>query len=91
MPTRLRLSCRALLIVVLVRRNFYSALCLAIVHSTQFRSTCTLTEFSPSTGCSWAQASHQLNPALGQVRVQGEGHMAIRVFGYGYGLGCGLC
>ena len=40
--TRLRLSCRALLIIVLARPNFYSALCLAIV---QFSSPFTLTEF----------------------------------------------
>ena len=31
MPTRLRLSCRALLIIVSVRPNLYSALCLATV------------------------------------------------------------
>ena len=31
LPTRPRLRCRALLIIVLVRPNFYSALCLAIV------------------------------------------------------------
>ena len=53
MPTRLRLSCRTLLIIVLVRPSFYSALCLAIV---QFGSPLTLTEFiwpsglDPSTG-----------------------------------------
>jgi len=42
MPTRLRLSCRALLIIVLVRPVFYSALCLAIVQSSR---PFTLTEF----------------------------------------------
>ena len=42
MPARLRLGCCALLITVLVRLNFYSALCLTIV---QFSSTFTLTEF----------------------------------------------
>jgi len=41
MPTRLRLSCRALLFIVLVRPNFYSALCLAIV---QFSSPFILTD-----------------------------------------------
>jgi len=53
MPTRLRLGCRALLIIVLVRPNFYSALRLATV---QFSSPFTKTEFiwplglGPSTG-----------------------------------------
>jgi len=42
MPTRLRLSCRALLIIVLVGPNFYSALRSAIV---QFSSRFTLTGF----------------------------------------------
>jgi len=42
MPTRLRLSCRALLIIVLVRSDGYSSLCLATV---QFSSPFTLTEF----------------------------------------------
>jgi len=57
MSTRLRLSCRALLIIVLVRPNFYSALRLAIV---QFSSPFMLTEFiwhpghGTSTGSSWA-------------------------------------
>jgi len=41
MSTRLRLSCRALLIIVLVRPNFYSALCLATVN-VQFSSPFTL-------------------------------------------------
>jgi len=39
MPMRLRLSCHALLIIVLVRLNFYSAQCL------EFSSPFTLTEF----------------------------------------------
>jgi len=49
----IRLSCRALLTIVLVMSDFYSALCLAIV---QFSSPFTLTEFiwppslGPSTG-----------------------------------------
>jgi len=42
MPTRLRLSCRALLITVLVKPNFYSALCSAVA---QFSSPFTLAEF----------------------------------------------
>ena len=37
----MRLRCRTLLIIVLVRPNFYSALCLAIV---QFSSPFTLTD-----------------------------------------------
>jgi len=53
MPARLRLSCRALLIVVLVRPDFYAAVRLTIV---LFSSPLTLTEFiwppglGPSTG-----------------------------------------
>ena len=42
MPTRLRLSCRVLLITVLVGPNFHPARCLATV---QFSSPFTLTEF----------------------------------------------
>jgi len=75
MPTRLRLSCRTLLIIVLLRPNFYSAPCLATV---QFSSPFALTEFSTSyktcilafslppndPQLSSAQAYHQLKPAL---------------------------